>query len=284
MEVVALLSGMGWDPRSAPTGGATRERWESLSALVALAEELESQGGASLAGLVAELERRAALAHAPTVDGVTVATLHAAKGLEWPVVFIVGCSEGGLPIVHADTPARIEEERRLFFVGVTRARDRLVVTWALTRSGGGRYREPSRFLAEMRRSSVALEQRATSSGLVRQGRSKAKGERKRRPPSRCRVCDAGLVTAPERTLGRCRTCPGSADEQLVEQLRAWRLATSKEREVPAYVVFTDLTLSAVAERKPRDSAALLDIPGIGPAKAEQFGEALLEMVAQAEPG
>ena len=283
-EVVAVLSGMGWDPEGAPTGGATRERWESLSALVALAEEVESAGEASLGGLVAELERRAALAHAPTVDGVTVATLHAAKGLEWPVVFIVGCSEGSLPIVHADTAERVEEERRLFYVGVTRARDRLVVTWALTRTGSGRHREPSRFLAEMRRSSAALSQSATSSGLIRQGRSNAPRERRRRPPSRCRVCGAGLLTAPERTLGRCRTCPGSPDEQLTEQLRAWRLATAKQREVPAYVVFTDLTLSAVAERKPRDTTALLDIPGIGPAKVELYGEALLELVAQAEPG
>ncbi len=129
---------MGWDPQSAPTGGATRERWESLSALVALAEEMESAGGATLAGLVAELERRAALAHAPTVDGVTVATLHAAKGLEWPVVFIVGCSEGRPARSSTPTP-RLASRRSagLFFVGVTRARDRLVVTWALTRNGAG---------------------------------------------------------------------------------------------------------------------------------------------------
>ncbi len=157
---------------------------------------------------MAELERRAALAHAPTVDGVTVATLHAAKGLEWPVVFIVGCSEGSLPIVHADTAERIEEERRLFYVGVTRARDRLVVTWALTRTGSGRYREPSRFLAEMRRSSAALSQSATSSGLVRQGRSNAPRERRRRPPSRCRVCGAGLLTAPGAHAGPVPHVPG----------------------------------------------------------------------------
>jgi DNA helicase-2/ATP-dependent DNA helicase PcrA len=280
-EVVAVLAGMGWEEGGAPTGGAARERWESLSALVALADEVASGGGASLAAVVGELERRAALSHAPTVDGVTVATLHAAKGLEWPVVFIVGCAEGSLPIVHADTPERVEEERRLFFVGVTRARDRLVVSWALTRNGAGRHREPSRFLAEMRRSSAALTDSATSSGLVRQGRSQSPRERRRRPPSRCRVCGAGLLTPPERTLGRCRTCPGSPDEELAERLRAWRLDTARAREVPAFVVFTDLTLTALAERKPRDQAALLDIPGIGPTKIELYGEALLELVSQA---
>jgi DNA helicase-2/ATP-dependent DNA helicase PcrA len=283
-EVVAVLAGMGWEEGGAPTGGAARERWESLSALVALADEVESGGGESLAAVVGELERRAALSHAPTVDGVTVATLHAAKGLEWPVVFIVGCAEGSLPIVHADTQERVEEERRLFFVGVTRARDRLVVSWALTRNGTGRHREPSRFLAEMRRSSSALTDSATSSGLVHQGRSQSPRERRRRPPSRCRVCGAGLLTAPERTLGRCRTCPGSPDEELAERLRAWRLDTARAREVPAFVVFSDLTLTALAERKPRDQAALLDIPGIGPTKIELYGEALLELVSQTGAG
>jgi ATP-dependent DNA helicase UvrD/PcrA len=279
-EVAAVLSAMGWDPAAAPGGGSARERWESLSAVVALAEEVEAAGEATLAGVVAEFERRAQLAHAPTLDGVTVATMHAAKGLEWPVVFVVGCSEGTLPIVHADTPQRVAEERRLFYVAITRAQDRLFLSWALTRSGNGRHREPSRFLAEMRRRSAALEQSSSASGLLKQGRSTARKERRRRGPSSCRVCGAGLVTAPERTLGRCRTCPGSADEELVERLRAWRSATAKEQEVPAYVVFTDATLTALAERKPRDSGELLDIPGIGPAKAERYGEALLAMVAE----
>jgi len=95
------------------------------------------------------------------------------------------------------------------------------------------------------------------------------------------VCGKGLVTAPERTLGRCEGCPGSVDEALVERLRAWRLATARERSVPAYVVFTDVTLVAVAERRPRTEAQLLDIPGIGPAKVEQYGAALLAMVGDA---
>jgi DNA helicase-2/ATP-dependent DNA helicase PcrA len=281
-ETTAVLAGMGWQPGGPASGGATRERGESLAAVVALAGEVEAAGGSTLAELVEELERRAQMAHAPTPDGVTIATLHAAKGLEWPVVFVVGCTEGNLPIVYADTPARVAEERRLFYVGVTRAKDRLFVTWALTRSGAGRQREPSRFVAEMRaRGEVSAG--TTAAGVVRQGRSAGARERRRRPPGKCRVCGKGLVTAPERTLGRCSSCPGTADEALVEQLRAWRLATAKERSVPAYVVFTDVTLVAVAERRPRTEAELLDIPGIGPAKVEQYGAALLAMVAGEEP-
>jgi DNA helicase II / ATP-dependent DNA helicase PcrA len=279
-ETAAVLAGMGWEPAGPASGGASRERWESLAAVVALAEEVQAAGGTTLAELVAEFERRAGLAHAPTPDGVTVATLHAAKGLEWPCVFVIGCAEGSLPIVYADTEERIAEERRLFYVGVTRAKDRLACTWALTRTGSGRSREPSRFLADLRaRGGVAAT--ATAAGVVRQGRSTGARERRRRAPSRCRVCGAGLVTAPERTLGRCATCPGQADEALVDRLRAWRIGAATERSVPAYVVCTDVTLTAIAERLPSTREELLDIPGIGPAKLDLYGEALLAMVAEA---
>jgi DNA helicase-2/ATP-dependent DNA helicase PcrA len=279
-QTTAVLAGMGWEPAGPASGGASRERWESLAAVVALAAEVQASGKATLPELVAEFERRAQMSHAPTPDGVTVATLHAAKGLEWSAVFLVGCAEGNLPIVYADTEERVAEERRLFYVGLTRARDRLVVTWALTRAGAGRSREPSRFLAEMRvQGAVTAE--ATPSGVLRQGRSRNARERRRRPPQRCRVCGGGLSTAPERTLGRCAGCPGNPDELLAERLREWRSATAKERSVPAYVVFTDVTLTALAERRPTSEAELLDIPGIGPAKSEQYGEILLEMVADA---
>ncbi len=277
-RVVAVLSGMGWRP-SGPIGeGASRERWESLAAVVALAAELAAGGATSLADLITELDRRASIAHAPTPDGVTVATLHAAKGLEWPVVFIVGCAEGSIPIVHATTPARIAEERRLLYVGLTRARDRVIVTWALTRAGSGRQREPSRFLAELRAGGRVSAARSPS-GLMRRGQSQATRDRDRRPPGRCRVCGAGLVTAPERTLGRCRTCPGVVDEQVMADLRAWRLETARDQEVPDCVVLTDVTLTALAERRPRDSDELLDIPGIGRAKAARYGERLLSLVS-----
>ncbi len=279
-QVRAVLAAMGWQPGGPASGGATRERWESLAAVLALAQEVAVPGRSTMAELVAEFERRAHLSHAPTADGVTLATLHAAKGLEWDVVFIIGAAEGSLPIVYADTQARVEEERRLFYVGVTRARDRLVVTWAMTRSG--RPRTASRFLADLRaRGEVSTQ--ATPSGLVRQGHSGSARERRRRPPGRCRVCGAGLVTGAERTLGRCRTCPGSADERLVERLRQWRAATAEHRSVPAFVIFTDVTLTALAERQPASVRDLLDIPGIGRAKADSYGAELLDLLAPGSP-
>jgi DNA helicase-2/ATP-dependent DNA helicase PcrA len=82
---------------------------------------------------------------------VTLASLHAAKGLEWNVVFLPCLTDGAVPIVYAQTAEAVEEERRLLYVGITRARERLFLSWALAKSPGGRGpRTPSRFLAALR--------------------------------------------------------------------------------------------------------------------------------------
>ena len=100
---------------------------------------------------MAELDQRADAQHAPTVQGVTLASLHSAKGLEWDAVFLVGLTDTTLPIQHATTEAQIAEERRLLYVGITRAREQLALSWALARSAGQRRgRRPSRFLDGLR--------------------------------------------------------------------------------------------------------------------------------------
>lgn len=132
-----------------PAGSAARSRWESLRALAALADDLATNlPEADLGRLVAELDARAEAAHPPAVQGVTLASLHSAKGLEWDAVFLVGLADGTLPIQYADgDPAALEEERRLLYVGVTRARRWLALSWALSRSPGGKpFRQRSRFL------------------------------------------------------------------------------------------------------------------------------------------
>ncbi|MDP2014746.1 MAG: HRDC domain-containing protein, partial [Actinomycetota bacterium] len=191
-------------------------------------------------------------------------------------VFIVGCSEGLLPLQYAETDLAVEEERRLFYVGVTRARDALSCSWSRSRQPGGRSsRKPSRFLDAIGANSGA---QSNSRGRVQLGSGKQRAERVRKGPARCRNCNKALVTAPERTLGHCHACPVDHDEQTFEALRQWRLQLSREREVPAYVVCTDATLMAIAEQQPQTLDELASIPGIGPAKLAEFGEALLDLV------
>ena len=101
----------------------------------------------------------------------------------------------------------------------------------------------------------------------------------RRADVRCHACGASLVSGTDRKRGRCEGCPPAYDEQLYERLRVWRLARSKADSVPAYVVLTDATLEAVATRKPEGSRELTLIPGIGAAKLDRYGEALLQLVA-----
>ena len=111
--VGAVLGGMGWQPDPPAASGAVRARWESLKALVDLAETTAAANPpARVADLVRELDERAAAQHAPAVDGVTLASLHAAKGLEWPVVHLVGCSDGLMPIVMALSLIHISEPTR----------------------------------------------------------------------------------------------------------------------------------------------------------------------------
>jgi ATP-dependent DNA helicase UvrD/PcrA len=147
-----VLAGLGLSGQRPPGRGAAAERWESLAVLDGLIEELcAAAPEADLAGVSAELARRAAAEQAPRGLGVTVASLHAAKGLEWEVVFLPGLTDGNLPIIHAESEEALAEERRLLYVGVTRARRQVLLSWPLARSPGGRpTREPSRFLAGLR--------------------------------------------------------------------------------------------------------------------------------------
>ena len=254
-----------------PVGTRARDRWEALTALAELVDdEVAQRPQLDLPGLLAELRMRADARHPPVVKGVTLASLHAAKGLEWDAVFLVGLADGTLPISHALAHGAesepVEEERRLLYVGITRARVHLALSWALSRSPGGRQsRKPSRFL----------------NGIAPQARpdpAPTRSRRNRGVATRCRICNNDLSTPTAVMLRRCETCAADIDEELLLQLKDWRLNIAKEQKVPAYVVFTDNTLIAIAELLPDDDAALIAIPGIGARKLEQYGPDVLRLV------
>jgi DNA helicase-2/ATP-dependent DNA helicase PcrA len=267
--VRAALEPVGLTPEP-PGGAAQRAQWESLLALVELAEELLAvEPGADLRRFSAELDARADASHPPTVQGVTLASLHAAKGLEWDAVYLVGLVDGTLPIQHADgDDAAIEEERRLLYVGITRARRLLSLSWALSRQpGGGRRRRRSRFLYGL----IPDEHPAARIPNAGRGGGGAK--------PRCRVCGKPLLGTTATKLRRCDDCPSDVDVDLLDRLKDWRRSTAKEQQVPAYVVFTDATLTAIAEQRPADPSALVAIPGIGAGKLDRYGAAVLALVA-----
>ncbi|ORW31302.1 ATP-dependent DNA helicase [Mycobacterium paraense] len=257
-----------------PTGTRARDRWEALAGLAELVDdEVAQRPQLDLPGLVAELRLRADARHPPVVQGVTLASLHAAKGLEWDAVCLVGLADGTLPISHAlahgPESEAVEEERRLLYVGITRARIHLALSWALARSPGGRQgRKPSRFL-----NGIAPQARADT--------APAKSRRNKGVATRCRICNNNLTTPAAIMLRRCETCAADVDEELLLRLKAWRLDVAKEQKVPAYVVFSDNTLIAIAELLPGDESALIAIPGIGARKLEQYGPDVLELVRAA---
>ena len=230
--VTEVLEAVGLTADPPASAGAARERWEALRALVGLAEETPD---ATLLDFVDELARRVETQHVPAVEGVTLASLHAAKGLEWDAVFLVGLADGTMPITHATTPDQVDEEKRLLYVGITRARRHLWLSWAAARAAGGRRsRKRSRFLDELFPEQPAKRPSTKSAPLP--------------------------------------------DDPVVQALRDWRLERSRRDGVPAYVVFDNKTLRAIAEQRPTDREALADVPGVGPKKLEQYADDVLTIL------
>jgi DNA helicase-2/ATP-dependent DNA helicase PcrA len=177
------------------------ERIENLRELVTVAREVEESTGDP--DLAAFLQHLALVADIDTyrddVDRVTLMTLHSAKGLEFPAVFVTGLEEGLCPHVRAmDEEGGLDEERRLCYVGFTRAKSRLILTHARTRAafGSPQFAVPSRFLDEVPAHLVtALAARGPWETPEGPGdRAGGRPERGRAPSTR------GRVTAPRRPI------------------------------------------------------------------------------------
>lgn len=248
--VRSVLRQTGWRDEAPEQAGAVRDRWEALNALLTLAQEMEEARHASMLEFVQELEERAQLQNAPEMDGVTLSSLHAAKGLEWEAVFLAGMSEGLMPISLAKGEEGIAEERRLLYVGITRAKRHLQISFAKGNGSRGN-RKLSRFLDSVWPKPEKPVSRTTS---YRQRRTLE--------------AEAFASEHPE-------------DVEMLERLIAWRARTAAEMNRPAYTVFHDTTLRAIAVAKPRGLVQLGRIKGIGSTKLAAWGEAILTVVNEA---
>ena len=251
-------------------GDGTDERRANLENLVRLAREyLGLDQGASFPGFKAWLNATVRGDEPDaSADAVEVVTFHRAKGLEWPIVFVAGLERGLVPIGRAESDEAEAEERRLLYVALTRAQEELHCSWAERRTFGEVTvsRAPSPWLA-----------------LIEDAVARLAGAEA--PPSNIRA-----LLAQERTKLRQRARGGSTtgpaalgsdpDPEVFAALKEWRSQAARAANVPAYVIFHDTTLAAVAEARPATRDALLDIPGLGPVKAERYGEALLRVVAE----
>ena len=147
--VTDILYGVGYQAKEPDHRGAERSTWEDLRALIDLAESVDQ--GMSLQEFSDQLAKRQAAHDEPDRDAITLTTVHAAKGREWPVVVVMGLTEGNFPISYATTDAEIAEEQRLFYVAVTRAKQRLILSLGRAqRQGAATTRTPSRFLRALK--------------------------------------------------------------------------------------------------------------------------------------
>ncbi|WP_291382320.1 ATP-dependent DNA helicase UvrD2 [Demequina sp.] len=247
-QVREAIVDAGWSEEPPAARGAVRERWDALQALVELADNFDvdtvaaTGAPASMRDFVEHLADRASAQHAPSVDGVTLTTIHAAKGLEWDAVFLVGLSEGLLPISMAETDEAVEEERRLLYVGITRAREHLNVSFARSRKEGGRStRKRTRFLEKWWPDTQATAQRR-----------------------------------PQRTAAH----ELNGDEaKLFEALKAWRLELAQSTSKPAFTVLVDTSLVAIARHRPQTLGELAQVHGVGASKLDRYGADILGIVA-----
>ncbi len=269
------------DGAESTAAGPAAERQASLQELVRMmGEQLALDPRAPVGGFVTWLSA-ALRGDDPDASGdaVTLSTFHAAKGLEWPVVFLTGLEQGLVPVGRATTPEARAEERRLLYVAVTRARRELHCSWAERRRFGAHTmaRTPSPWLATVE----AVVESLSEPPALGPGEGTQWRDHLDRTRAHVRGLDGGRTS---RSLGAIRAGAGvevgeRADPAMLAALRSWRAGAARAAGVPAFVVLHDATLAVVAEARPGDRGALLALPGVGPVKAERYGEALLAVVA-----
>lgn len=213
-------------------------------------------------------------------DAVQLATFHAAKGLEWPIVHLAGVEQGFVPIAHATDGDAVAEERRLVYVAVTRAEDELHVTWAKERTFGTRavQRQPSPWLTLLASESAA----AVRTGSGARGGGSTSGASPSRTRQALRESRRQLDEAIDHRPSRTRTADTDPQRrQAFDALWAWRADQARKASVPPAVVLSDRVLDALARARPTTHGELAATAGIGSLRAAQLGDTLLAVLADA---
>ena len=268
----------------------TNERVQNVEQLVRLVKDYlaldpSAQATGSMASFKAWLQQTTKGDEPdPGGDAVEVVTFHRAKGLEWPIVFVAGMERGLVPIGRAESDEAQAEERRLLYVALTPARDELHCSWAERRTFGETAvaRHPSPWLGVIEDAVARLAGDDAGGApsdnirrLLDRERTKLRGSGGRGSAGKGKSKSARSPTrVGARMLG------DDPDPAVFAALKEWRSRAARAANVPAYVIFHDTTLAAVAEARPTSRDALLGIPGLGPVKAERYGEALLQVVAE----
>jgi DNA helicase-2/ATP-dependent DNA helicase PcrA len=199
-------------------------------------------------------------------DAVTLATFHAAKGLEWPVVHLAGVEDGFVPISHARTREARAEEARLLYVAMTRAEDELRCTWAAARDFGGKLVD--------RRLSPWL------GGLSEAQRARpAAGPGG--PPDDWRLHLAAQRR--ELALATASIAAREAPTGALAALHAWRDEAARAARVDPRTLLDDRLLEAIVERRPTSTDELAEVPGMGRLLAARLSEGLLAALAAGDP-
>lgn len=234
----------GWRPTPPAESGESFAVWQALRGILDLARQWAQEEGNTLRGFAEDLAERARTDNPPQPDAVTLCSLHSAKGLEWPVVFLTGMSEGLMPVSRAKTEALLAEEKRLLYVGITRAREELYLSYA---QGNGQRppRKVSRFLRDLWR------HEASAATRKRRAQKAAQADFPVRHPN---------------------------DTKLFAALCVWRGEVCAESGKTESAVMHDSVLRSIAVLRPRTLEELGRIRGVGMTKIARYGTDLLRIV------
>ena len=315
------LDEAGYDPSGTARGEEARSRAASFATLLGiLSAIIETDRTVDLGRYLSEIEDRTNQERSgANEDGVNLLTYHRAKGLEWDAVFLPSLEEGLLPIAQAiKRPSQMAEERRLLYVGITRARQHLILSYAETRlSSTGKHsrRSRSRFLDGLGSSGTvrpSLPAHPAAIKAIGEDRSTTLKAADKTPTQRVSRTDDSATNAPSsqrETPDASGIRPPIADNLLVDvsdhattskhkvatptppepmeiksdpvyiALIRWRTDRARAQEVPAYVIAPNQTLEAITLARPSSSSELSKIHGLGPTRISRYGQDILDICA-----